>query len=347
MRGIDSIAKAVTPREASCSIPSLSVSGCRKPISTWPSLQPGDLVGARLADLATISASQGLPRVAPASCERIVGEGCSDTGAGLDHDVDSGRDQLGHDVGHERDSPLARRSLLGDAHLHARRTLEAGNGASILNCRGLWRVSPQLSAAIEARDPYSRGHASRVTVFAKAMARAIGLDKERLSVLRLGALLHDVGKLTVPPAILLKRGPLTETEFEQVRDHPAGRRAHAPLARRAPGDPAVGAPPPRALGRRGLPSRPRRKSGFRLEARILTVADSFDAMTSTRPYRPPRQVSDALEELDRCAGSQFDPELVGIFAVAWSEASSTRSSGRTRGDSTRASTRPRASSSSA
>ena len=79
----------------------------------------------------------------------------------------------------------------------------------------------QLSAAIEARDHYARGHASRVTVFAKAMAKAIGLDKERLSVLRLGALLHDVGKLTVPPAILLKRGPLTETEFDQVRDHPA------------------------------------------------------------------------------------------------------------------------------
>ena len=78
-----------------------------------------------------------------------------------------------------------------------------------------------LSAAIEARDPYARGHASRVTVFAKAMAKAIDLDKERLSVLRLSALLHDVGKLTVPPAILLKCGPLTETEFDQVRDHPA------------------------------------------------------------------------------------------------------------------------------
>jgi HD-GYP domain-containing protein (c-di-GMP phosphodiesterase class II) len=66
---------------------------------------------------------------------------------------------------------------------------------------------------------------------------------------------------------------------------------------------------------------PRGRAGQRipLEARILTVADSFDAMTSTRPYRPPRQVPDALEELHRCAGSQFDPELVGVFAVAWDE----------------------------
>ena len=78
----------------------------------------------------------------------------------------------------------------------------------------------QLSAAIEARDPYARGHASRVTVFAQAMAKTIGLDRDRLSVLRLGALLHDVGKLAVPPAVLLKPGPLNETEFVQVRRHP-------------------------------------------------------------------------------------------------------------------------------
>ena len=70
-----------------------------------------------------------------------------------------------------------------------------------------------LSAAIEARDPYARGHSSRVTVFAQAMARRLRLDKERLAVLRLGALLHDVGKLVVPSAVLLKRGPLTEEEL--------------------------------------------------------------------------------------------------------------------------------------
>jgi putative nucleotidyltransferase with HDIG domain len=176
----------------------------------------------------------------------------------------------------------------------------------------------KLSAAIEARDPYARGHASRVTVFSQAMARRIGLDKERLSVLRLGALLHDVGKLAVPPAVLLKPGPLTEIEFVQVRRHPA---AGVRMLR------SLGAP------REVLPSvlhhherwdgagYPRGRAGERipLEARILTVADSFDAMTSTRPYRAPRQVPDALEELRRCAGSQFDAELVGVFGVVWGE----------------------------
>ena len=176
----------------------------------------------------------------------------------------------------------------------------------------------QLSAAIEARDPYARGHASRVTVFAQAMARRIGLDKERLSVLRLGALLHDVGKLTVPPAVLLKSGPLTEVEFIQVQRHPA---AGVRMLR------SLGAP------REILPSvlhhherwdgtgYPRGRAGARipLEARILSVADSFDAMTSTRPYRAPRQASDALDELRRCAGTQFDPDLVGVVAAAWAE----------------------------
>ncbi|MEK6275779.1 MAG: HD-GYP domain-containing protein [Actinomycetota bacterium] len=176
----------------------------------------------------------------------------------------------------------------------------------------------QLSAAIEARDPYARGHASRVTVFAQAMARRIELDKERLSVLRLGALLHDVGKLAVPPAVLLKHGPLTEVELVQVRRHPA---AGVRMLR------SLGAP------REILPSvlhhherwdgagYPRGRAGERipLEARILAVADSFDAMTSTRPYRAPRQAPDALDELRRCAGSQFDPDLVGVFAEAWSE----------------------------
>ena len=175
-----------------------------------------------------------------------------------------------------------------------------------------------LSAVIEARDPYARGHSSRVTVYAQAMARRIGLDSEQLSVLRLGALLHDVGKLSVPPAVLLKLGPLTEIEVVQVRRHPA---AGVRMLR------ALGVP------KEVLPSvlhhherwdgtgYPRGRAGERipLEARILTIADSFDAMTSLRPYRARWKVPEALAELRRCAGTQFDPELVEAFAVAWGE----------------------------
>lgn len=176
-----------------------------------------------------------------------------------------------------------------------------------------------LSAAIEARDPYAKGHSSRVTVFAQAMARALRLDKERISVLRLGALLHDVGKLVVPSAVLLKRGPLTDEELGLMRRHPA---AGARMLR------SLGAPEtilPLVLHHHerwdgaGYPTG-RRGDDIPLEARVLCIADSFDAMTSTRPYRTSWTPDEALEELERCAGTQFDPDLVSAFAKAWAEA---------------------------
>ena len=176
----------------------------------------------------------------------------------------------------------------------------------------------RLSAAIEARDPFAKGHSSRVTVFAQAMARRIGLEKERVYVLRLGALLHDVGKLAVPSTVLLKSGPLTEDEFGQMRRHPA---AGARMLK------TLGAPPtilPVVLHHHerwdgsGYPAG-QKGDEIPLEARLLCIADSFDAMTSTRPYRAPKRPAEAMDELERCAGTQFDPELVEAFAGAWAE----------------------------
>jgi putative nucleotidyltransferase with HDIG domain len=176
-----------------------------------------------------------------------------------------------------------------------------------------------LSAAIEARDPFARGHSSRVTVFAQAIARGLRLEKDRISVLRLGALLHDVGKLVVPSSVLLKRGPLTDEELGLMRRHPA---AGARMLR------SLGAPEtilPLVLHHHerwdgdGYPTG-RRGDEIPLEARVLCIADSFDAMTSTRPYRTPWGPDEALEELERCAGTQFDPELVTAFAAAWADA---------------------------
>jgi putative nucleotidyltransferase with HDIG domain len=164
-----------------------------------------------------------------------------------------------------------------------------------------------LSAAIEARDPYSRGHSSRVTVFAQAMGKRIGLEAERVSVLRLGALLHDIGKLAVPSSVLLKPGPLTE-----------GARMLRSLGAPETILPVVLHHHERWDGS-GYPTG-RKEKDIPLEARVLCVADSFDAMTSNRPYRAPWSPEDALEELERCAGSQFDRELVTTFAAAWEEA---------------------------
>jgi putative nucleotidyltransferase with HDIG domain len=158
-----------------------------------------------------------------------------------------------------------------------------------------------------------------VTVFAQAMARRIGLDKERVSILRQGALLHDVGKLAVPSSVLLKRGPLSEVEVGQMRRHPAaGARMLETLGAPATILPVVLHHHERWDGA-GYPAGSRGEE-IPLEARVLCIVDSFDAMTSTRPYRAPRRPDEAWDELQRCAGTQFDPELVEAFAEAWAEA---------------------------
>jgi putative nucleotidyltransferase with HDIG domain len=166
-----------------------------------------------------------------------------------------------------------------------------------------------LSSAIEARDPYARGHSSRVTVFAQAMARGLRLDKERISVLRLGALLHDVGKLVVPSSVLLKRGPLTDEELGQMRRHPAaGARMLRSLGAPETILPLVlhhherwdGAGYPDGLAGQGIP----------LSARIFSVCDTLEAMTARRPYREPVPASAAMAEIHGESGRQFDPSVV-------------------------------------
>jgi HD-GYP domain-containing protein (c-di-GMP phosphodiesterase class II) len=174
----------------------------------------------------------------------------------------------------------------------------------------------ELSAAVESRDPATRGHAARVTVLADAVGRRLGWDEPRLAALRLGATLHDVGKVAVPVAVLRKRGPLTEAEAAQVRVHPAaGACVVAAIAAARPALPCVlhhherwdGRGYPHGLEATEIPH----------EARLLAVADAYDAMTTSRPYRAALPAAAALAELERCAGTQFDPHLVGAFLDVW------------------------------
>jgi HD-GYP domain-containing protein (c-di-GMP phosphodiesterase class II) len=172
-----------------------------------------------------------------------------------------------------------------------------------------------LAEALESRDAYSGAHSLRVATLAGTVGERLGWDEARLTRLRVGALLHDVGKLAIPERILRKPGPLTSAELDRVRYHPvAGARFvkalapdHATLAcalyhhERWDGD---GYP----LGRSG--------SRIPAEARVLAVVDAFDAMTFGRPFRRPLTVEAALAELDRCAGTQFEPAIVSAFVEA-------------------------------
>jgi HD-GYP domain-containing protein (c-di-GMP phosphodiesterase class II) len=168
-----------------------------------------------------------------------------------------------------------------------------------------------LCEAIDAR-PYMEGHGSRVSALAEAIALRLGWGAGRIRRLRIGALLHDVGKLAVADTVWDKAERLSENEFAAIRSHPeAGVRI---LARQPDFRFAI----PHVLFHHehwdgsGYPFG-RRGDEIPLEARVLAVADAFDAMTSPRPYRPALPAREALAEIDRCAGTQFDPVVAGVF----------------------------------
>ena len=173
-----------------------------------------------------------------------------------------------------------------------------------------------FSAALEARDPSLKGHSRRVTGFAEALARLLGWRPAELEALRLGGSLHDVGKVAVDAGILRKPGRLTPAELAHIRMHPvAGARLIGGIVDLLPALPYVlhhherwdGAGYPDGMAAGKIP----------VGARLLGVADAFDAMTSHRPYRRALTVERALAEVRRCAGTQFDPELALAFVEGW------------------------------
>lgn len=169
-----------------------------------------------------------------------------------------------------------------------------------------------LALAIEANDPYTRGHSERVAEYGARIAERMGLLDEQVDVIRNAGILHDIGKIGVSETVLQKPGPLTDTERIAVQAHPAiGEKICKPLRsanllltvirhhqERFDGD--------------GYPDR---LSGeeIPIEARIIAVADAYDAMTSPRPYRPPMSQRQVTGTLRREAGKQWDPDVVESF----------------------------------
>lgn len=169
-----------------------------------------------------------------------------------------------------------------------------------------------LSAAVDAKDKYTYGHSERVTSYAVELGELFGLDHDLLDALKVAGLLHDLGKIGVPDAILNKNSGLTSDERESVQRHPS---VAANILRRTPQFEQV---VPSVVGHHerwdgsGYPDGLKGEQ-IPLMARILAIADSFDAMTSDRPYRKAMPVEAALVELKANAGKQFDPVLVELF----------------------------------
>ncbi|KWW99378.1 HD-GYP domain-containing protein [Carbonactinospora thermoautotrophica] len=166
-----------------------------------------------------------------------------------------------------------------------------------------------LIQAVETKDYYTRGHSERVSRASVMIGRELGMREDRLNALRYAGILHDVGKLGVPTRLLQKSGPLTPDELEMIQLHPI-RGVEIVREIEFLGEAYAGIMHHHErLDGKGYPM------GLRGEeipefARVIAVADAFDSMTSTRSYRRARPVPDAIEELRRCAGQQFDPVMV-------------------------------------
>jgi cyclic di-GMP phosphodiesterase len=174
-----------------------------------------------------------------------------------------------------------------------------------------------LARALEAKDSYTRGHSIRVSRYAVATAARLGFEGPGLEGIRLGGELHDIGKIGTREAVLHKPTSLTPDEFRQITEHPAlGEQMLAPLAHESPNVLKIVRSHHERLDGRGFPDGLRGEK-IPIEARIVAVADSFDAMTTRRPYREAREPCDAMCELRRVAGTQLDPEAVEAFVAAF------------------------------
>jgi HD-GYP domain-containing protein (c-di-GMP phosphodiesterase class II) len=171
-----------------------------------------------------------------------------------------------------------------------------------------------LARTLEAHDASLTGHAHRTTRLALALARAVGAAPAVAAAIRHGGPLHDVGKIEVDRAILAKPAALDDDELATVRRHPlVGAQLvvrvrslrHAAACVLHHHERWDGTGYPHGLAREAIP----------LEARILAVADAYDAMTSNRPYRSAVAHAEAVQELERCAGTQFDPTVVAAFVT--------------------------------
>ncbi|MDO9535762.1 MAG: diguanylate cyclase [Bacillota bacterium] len=180
------------------------------------------------------------------------------------------------------------------------------------NDRELINSLRTLMTVVNGKDRYTYGHSERVSYYTKNVGKMLGIGSQELRQLEFGAFLHDIGKLEIPHEVLNKNGPLSQSEWEMVKQHPAwGSEILKPISLLQDAIPMVlhhhenydGSGYPDGLKGKKIP----------LSARILRVVDSFDAITTIRPYRRSLSMEEALKEILRCSGLYYDPLVVDIF----------------------------------
>jgi len=169
-----------------------------------------------------------------------------------------------------------------------------------------------LALSVDAKDQFTQGHSQKVSSYAVLIAEAIGLERTEIEGVRLGGLLHDVGKVGIVESILNKNGPLNPEEWEAMKRHVEyGSKILEPLRGTEKIREMVahhheffdGSGYPEGLAGGQIP----------VGARIIAIADAYDTITSERTYKKARTAEEAFQELDRCGNAQFDPELVRMF----------------------------------
>ena len=211
---------------------------------------------------------------------------------------------------------LARRRSALNEKRDAERTLAIQRQSLAELQQLLWRGSEAtlaaLTTALDARERATAGHSERVSRYAADLARRAGVPDSELYVIRVGALLHDIGKIGIPDSILLKSGKLTADEWDIVRSHPkVGFQILSPIEQfRAAADLVLlhherwdGTGYPNGVSADRIP----------MGARIFAIVDAYDAITSDRPYRPRSSAAVALREIESGVGTQFDPDLARLF----------------------------------
>ena len=169
-----------------------------------------------------------------------------------------------------------------------------------------------LRQTVEAKDPYTRGHSDRVSEYSVLIGKKLGLDEKTLHILKIGGSFHDIGKIGIPDSILLKESKLSDEEYSQIKNHPMiGVHMLGDAAIFTDILPIVKHHHERYDGR-GYPSQ-LVGDDIPYVARIAAVADTFDAMTSKRSYRDSLPIDVVRAEIERCSGTQFDPNIAKVF----------------------------------